>query len=197
PDVSDIVHEYTYRQRHQVQLGPTLFSLLRLLLTHRVRFHTHLIWLAKAIATVEETAHKLDPGFNMVEFSRPYAKSLLTQRLNPLRQPRELFFSLVDSLELLRDLPYDVSIILRQFKKGRVKIEFEHIGLEPIRQTLNSVSNRMALTVVLAALLISSSLIVLSGLPPTIFNIPVVGFAGFIISFFLAVALVFSILFGK
>ena len=196
-DVSDIVHEHAYLPFREVHLGPTLFSLLQLLLSHRIRFHAHLIWLAKAVATVEETAHKLDPDFNMVDCAAPYARRLLTRSLNPVRQPREFLFSLVDSLELLRDLPYDAGVILRQLKRGRAKIEFEHVGLEPIRQTLNSISNRMVLTIVLAALLIASSLIVLSGLPPLVANIPVIGLAGFAISLMLAVMLALSMILGK
>ena len=196
-DVSDIVHEHAYLPLREVQLGPTLFRLLQLLLSHRVRFHTHLIWLAKAVATVEETAHKLDPDFNMVDCAAPYARRLLTRSLNPVRQPREFLFSLVDSLELLRDLPYDASVILRQLKRGRAKIEFEHVGLEPLRQTLTSISNRMVLTIVLASLLIASSLIVLSGLPPLVANIPVIGLAGFAISLILAVMLALSMILGK
>jgi ubiquinone biosynthesis protein len=104
---------------------------------------------------------------------------------------------LVDSLELLRDLPYDASVILRQLKRGRAKIEFEHVGLEPLRQTLTSISNRMVLTIVLASLLIASSLIVLSGLPPLVANIPVIGLAGFAISLILAVMLALSMILGK
>lgn len=194
-EVSDIVHEYTQLPFHRIRLGSMLFGLFRLLLSHRVRFRTHLVWLAKAVANVEDIAHKLDPDFNMVERARPFATHLLTQSLNPLRQPRELLFSLMDSVELLRDFPYDVSVILRQLKRGRVKIEFEHVGLEPIRTTMERITNRMVLTIILAALLVASSIIMLAGVPPLIANMSLLGLLGFAISVILAIVLIFLMLF--
>jgi len=63
-----------------------------------------------------------------------------------------------------------------QFRKGRLKIEFEHVGLEPIRKTMELVTNRTSLTILIAALLVSSSVIVLAKVPPFIGSMPVLAF---------------------
>jgi hypothetical protein len=51
----------------------------------------------------------------------------------------------MDAMDLVRDIPYDISVILREFRKGRVKIEFEHLGLKPIRLTMERVANKILL----------------------------------------------------
>jgi ubiquinone biosynthesis protein len=149
---------------------------------------------AKSIAIEEEIARSLHADFNLMELGKPYAQKVLTQRLDPFRQPHETYNWLIDALETVRDLPYDVGIVVREIRKGRLKIEFEHMGLEPIRRTLDRVSNRTSLTIIIAALLVSSSVIVLSGIRPLVGNIPLLGFAGYVLAVVLGFVLVVSIL---
>ena len=84
--------------------------------------------------------------------------------------------------------------ILKQARKGKVKIEFEHRGLEPMMSTLDRVSNRLAFAIVLASLVIGSSLIVLSNIPPKWHDIPVIGLIGFLIAFLMGFWLLWTIL---
>jgi ubiquinone biosynthesis protein len=193
-DVSKIITEYAHTSLVEAHLGEMLFKLLRILNEHNARFPTHLIWLFKSVATLEDVSRKIDPEFRMLEFSKPYARRLILKEFNPIRQAREVYFSSLDSLNLLKDLPYDLSIIIDQFKKGRAKIEFEHVGLEPMRKTIDRVSHHIALTMLIASLIISSSLIVLSKLPPLVGGMPVLALAGYILSGLLLLFLMFSIL---
>ncbi|MDP7347134.1 MAG: class I adenylate-forming enzyme family protein, partial [Phycisphaeraceae bacterium] len=48
----------------------------------------------------------------------------------------ETIISAGPMLEFLKDLPSDSREIIQQLKEGRVKIEFEHVGLEPARKTI-------------------------------------------------------------
>ena len=54
--------------------------------------------------------------------------------------------------------------------------------------------NRIAYSLLVVALLVSSSIIVVADFPPKIYNIPVLGFAGFILSTLLALYLIFAII---
>jgi ubiquinone biosynthesis protein len=196
-DVSSILQEYSHASLRDIQIGPLLFKFLELLRVYKARFPSHLIWLCKTVATVEDVAHRLDPGLDVIDILRPYTRRLLRQTLNPARQTRELGLALMDSLELIKDLPYDFGIILSQLKKGKARIEFEHIGLEPLRKTLNQISNRLSLTILLSSLLIASSLIVLAKVPPFAGNMSLIGLIGFVMSGLLAIILAISMIFGS
>ncbi|MBW1861791.1 MAG: hypothetical protein JRJ02_05390, partial [Deltaproteobacteria bacterium] len=52
----------------------------------------------------------------------------------------------------------------------------------PMLSTHDRISNRLAFAIVLASLVIGSSLIVLSGIPPKWYGIPIIGLAGFLIA---------------
>jgi len=60
--------------------------------------------------------------------------------------------------------------------------------------TFDRVSNRLAFAIVLASLVIGSSLIVLAGTPPKWHDIPVIGLAGFVIAGVMGFWLLISIL---
>ena len=84
--------------------------------------------------------------------------------------------------------------ILKQARNGRLKIEFEHRGIDPILSTLDRVSNRLSFAIALASLVIGSSLVVLSDIPPKWHDIPVIGLLGFLIAFIMGVWLLWTIL---
>jgi ubiquinone biosynthesis protein len=193
-DVANIIQEFSGTNISEAHLGNMFFRLLRLLQQRRARFPVHMVWLFKSIATLEDLARKMDPGFQLIRAARPYARRLILKDLNPLHQSQETYFSALDSLNFLRDLPYDAGIVLDQLKKGRVKIEFEHLGLEPLRQTLHQITHHIALTLLLAAVLISSAIIVLAGVPPLVGSMPIIGLVGFCISGVLAVLVIISLL---
>lgn len=193
-DVSDIIFNFSYMPPEELGLGGLLNELLYILVRYKLQFPTSLIWLFKAIATAEDTAHRLDSQFNMFEYAKPYAKRILDQRYDPQRQARELWDTLSNAYDLVKELPNDARDVIRLLKEGRIKIEFEHLGLDPVQKTLNHITNRIALAIILAALIVGSSLIVLAGFPPLVGGMPVVGLAGYIIAVLIGLWLVISIL---
>ncbi len=193
PSMSAIIKEYGDIPVRELRLAGMLFAMMQAIMTHGGRLRPQLIWVTKSIATQEEIAHSFNADFNLVDLGKPYAQKVLTQKLNPLRQPYEFYYWLIDALDMVRDLPYEVGIVLREVRKGRLKIEFEHVGLEPIRRTMDRVANRTSLTIIIAALLVSSSVIVLAQVPPFMGNIPLLGFIGYIIAVILSFMLVISV----
>jgi len=107
---------------------------------------------------------------------------------------RDLYTAGLDWDSLLRELPADTRNIINKIKHGKVHIEFEHKGLEPMLRTHDSISNRIVYGVVLSSLVIGSSLIVLSGVPPKWHEIPVIGIVGFLVAGAMGFWLLVSIL---
>ncbi len=96
-------------------------------------------------------------------------------------------------VQLVKEIPRELRAILKQAREGKIKIEFEHHGLEPMLFTHDRTSNRIAFAIVLAALIIGSSLITLSGIPPKWHDIPIIGLAGFVVAGFMGFWLLISI----
>jgi ubiquinone biosynthesis protein len=106
----------------------------------------------------------------------------MLNRFNPRKILRNLADPANEMFQLINDLPEDISAIIKKTKKGELKIEFEHQGLAPLLKTITAVSSNIAFSIVLAALIVGSALITLSGIPPKIYDIPVIGLLGSILS---------------
>jgi ubiquinone biosynthesis protein len=193
-EISGFIEDYAYGSLRELRLGEFLTQLVHLARTYHLHLPRHYIWLLKVIATLESTGRRLDANFNLVEYARPYVQRLFIRKLNPFKRIRDLRTTALDLFRLMKDLPYEFRSILRQAREGRVKVEIEHLGLEPMRLTLNRISNRIVLAIIVSALLLGSSIIVLSGLPPLVSNIPVIGLTGYIIAALLGIWLIISVL---
>lgn len=127
------------------------------------------------------------------EYLKPFASRLLKQKLNPLHNVRELPFIAADTVEAIKNSPYEIMDFLRLLKEGNIRMKLEHVGVDPTNRMLNRVANRIVFGIIAAALLIGSSLIVLADLPPLVANIPIISLIGFIVAGALLVWLVISI----
>jgi len=194
PAISNIITEYGGRFVSELYLAGMLFAMMRAVMKREGRLRSQLVWTTKSIALAEEIGQSLDADFDIMDVGKPYAWKLLTQKLNPFHQSNDLYYWFIDALSIVKDLPYDIGVVLRQARKGRFKIEFEHVGLEPIRRSMDRVSNRIPLTILIAALLLSSSVLVLAQVPPFVGDIPLLALIGYIITIILGFILVISII---
>jgi len=150
--------------------------------------------MAKALLVSEGVGRMLDPTFHIIEIARPYARKLLLQRYDPVRQWREFSHTAGEAAALLKRLPSDMSEIVSKVRKGDLAIRFEHAGLEQFIGELDRSSNRLSFAVVIAALIIGSSLIFQTGIGPRLFGYPLLGLAGFLLASILGVWLLIGIM---
>ncbi|HDZ23582.1 MAG TPA: AarF/ABC1/UbiB kinase family protein [Desulfobacteraceae bacterium] len=193
-DVAAFIAQHFYRPLNELDLGKLLQQLLEMAARHRLRIPADLFLMFKALSTVEGLGKVLDPDFDAMEQAAPFVKRVQLERLHPKRMAGDMVDSGAELIHLLTEIPGEVREILKQAREGKIKIEFEHRGLEPMLSTHDRISNRLAFSIVLASLIIGSSLIVLSGIPPKWHEIPVIGLAGFLVAGVMGFWLLVSIL---
>jgi ubiquinone biosynthesis protein len=91
---------------------------------------------------------------------------------------------LTGSVDFLEDLPGDFRNFYQRVKAGKFSIPIEHKidseGSEPMRRTIHSVANLMAMTILTAAVLICSSILILAAMPPVVWGVSLFGILTFI-----------------
>lgn len=192
--VSELINQYAYISLKEIKVGEFLNKLFRMLIDFKLRLPSDFYLLSKALITIEGVGTKLDPDFDMVKHIEPFAKNLLKKRLDPVKLAKDLYSSAAEFRLLLKDFPYEIREIIRQIKTGKLKVEFEHKGLEPMLIKHDQISNRISFAIVLAALIIGSSLIVLSKIPPLWNEVPIIGIVGFVGAGIMGFGLLISIL---
>lgn len=178
-EVGELLETYSFVVLRDFRIGEFLNRLIRLIINHRLRMPPGFYLMLKAIVTLEGVARRLDPEFDMVETLRPFAKKALKDRLRPDRLLKEMYYGAMDLTPMLRELPAHARDILGLVKRGKLRIEFQHQGLEPMLRSHERMVNKLVFSFILAALIIGSSLVVLSGIPPKWYGVPLIGVAGF------------------
>ena len=181
-NVAEFIDQHFYRPIKEVKLGKLLHQLMDIVAKHHLRIPPDLFLMIKALSTVEGLGRVLDPDFDATRQATPFVKRVKWEKMHPRRIAGDIIGSGTELVDLIKEIPGEIRKILKQARQGKVKIEFEHKGLEPMLSTFDRVSNRIAFAIVLASLVIGSSLIVLSGLPPKWHEIPIIGLAGFVVS---------------
>ena len=160
-----------------------------------LRLPTRFALLDKALATLGSVGTELYPDFNVFEVAEPYAAELVARRYSPKRVLDRSREEIEAVGGLLRDLPYQVHDTLEQLRDGEVEVKFHHQGLDDLIAQADIVFNRLVIAVVMAALLIGSSLIGVSTHDGWhLFGIHVLALLGFLTASALGAVLVISII---
>jgi ubiquinone biosynthesis protein len=160
-----------------------------------LRLPTRFALLDKTLATLGSVGTELYPDFNVFEVAEPYAAELVARRYSPRRVVERSREELEAVGGLIRELPYQVHDTLEQLRDGEVEVKFRHQGLDDLIAQADVVFNRLVIAVVMAALLIGSSLIGISAHGGWhIFGVHVLALLGFLTASALGAVLVLSII---
>lgn len=193
-DIFDFLGLHAYRSLGQLRVDALLKELLGLISRHHLRIPPDILLMAKAVAVAEGVGLRLDPDFEMTKKAAPFLLQLKLGRLRPQRILREFFIVGGDFLRLVRLLPEELETILHQIREGGIKIGFEHRGLENFIHQLDRSSNRLSFSLIIAALIIGSSLILNANIGPFLFGFPALGVLGFSTAGIIGIGLVISII---
>lgn len=193
-EIYALLERYSYRSLKDINLMDSLNQLVELITSYKLYVAADFYLLAKALVTIEGVGRHLEPDFNFVDHATPFARRLIRERLSFPAFAKDLYLSLTDLGLLLRDLPSDTRDLIDQVKRGRLKVVFEHNGLEPMLKTHEQISNRISFAIVLSALVVGSALIVQADIPPKIYGIPIIGVLGFLAAGVMGFWLLISIL---
>jgi len=193
-DVAEFIHQHFYRPMEELNFGQLIAQLLHLTGRHGLHIPPDFFVMLKAMGLMESAVRSLNPKHNVIEQARPFLKRVRMERLKPRRLLEDLFVFGRDFADMARELPAEIRRIMSQLKVGEARLIFHHEGLEPAIQSAERISNRIAFSVVLAAMIIGSSLIIHANIPPHWQGIPVIGLVGYLLSAVMAVWLLWSIL---
>lgn len=193
-DIVEFLTSYSEMSIDQIEGAEVMEGLNRMFFRYKIRIPANLLLLLKALVIIEGVGLMLDPKYNIIKNIEPFVRRLLARQYSPQKLGRGVAKVLGDITRMALSLPEDVEDVFRKLREGRLQIEFEHKGLEPLYHKMETVSNRIAFTLLLTALIIGSSLIVIADVPPHVNHVPVLGFVGFIIAGLLAIRLIISIL---
>jgi ubiquinone biosynthesis protein len=192
-DVTELLQSYDDLKLKDVKIGALLNDITALMRDNNLVLPADLTLLFKTLITLEGLGQQLDPEFHMIDHVTPFVESIIQQRYTPRALLARGRKSLRETLEVMADLPRDLRHLVRDARRGRMKIDLDLKRLDHFGHQLDRASNRVTMGILTASLVVGSSIIMTVEGGPKLFGLPLFGLLGFLIAFFNSLWIVFSI----
>ncbi len=161
-DIDDVLDLY----RHK---GDILFregaedEIMTIVNKHNISLPPDFLLMQRALVETEGICTTLDPDFDFFKAAEPVILDVIKMRYGPRAQVDKFVGSIRSYGSLFHDLPKKANNILERFEERDFAVTIEHKGLKELEERLDQISNLLSFTVITAAIIIGSALLVLSG----------------------------------
>jgi ubiquinone biosynthesis protein len=178
--VADFMGRHLYRPLKEINIGQLLQHLLELSASHQLRVPPDIFLMLKTLTAVEGVALMLDPEFDIFQASAPFIAQVKLARYHPRRLATDFMRMSSDLMAFMQQYPNELLEITRQIRQRKFVMNVDMPNLHTMLETHDQISNRVSLAIIIAGLIIGSSIIVVSGIPPLFYGISIIGIIVFI-----------------
>jgi ubiquinone biosynthesis protein len=171
-ELSEFLAESTQASLEKIDFSETLTRLTEIIRKYKIKLRPGLTTLMKTLVLLEGTSQLLNPKFSLAEVMEPYQEKILLDRFSPQKWGRRLQRNYREWDRLIQTLPRDISQTVQQFQAGQIQVRVEH-------RRLDTVVNRLVMGIIVAALLLGSSLCWGMKAPPLVNDISIIGMTGY------------------
>jgi ubiquinone biosynthesis protein len=202
-EVGHLLVRYYGASLESVSMAAFLIEIMGIAFRYHVRLPADLALMARTVITLEGVTRKLDPTLVLTRYLEPFVRELLKERLSLQRAVNETVSTLRELEALAHVLPRRVDALTEQLEHGELTLGVDLRRSEQGLRKLDAIANRLASSVIVAAMILASALIVTAGpnaasfkLPFTQISIPIAQI-GFVVSGLLGAWLLLSIIRSK
>jgi len=193
-DIQEFLDRYYGLPLDRIDAEKVIADILVVVRRHQIILPVNLALLGKMITLAAGVGRMLDPRFDILSEAKPFVRMVLSQRFDPRRKLKQLARTLDEYQGILSDLPADLKEIVGKLKKGKIVVALHHEGLSRLILEIDRSSNRLSFGMIIAALIIGSSLVMTLNKGPSLFGFPALGLGGYLVAGLLGLWLVVAIL---
>lgn len=186
-ELNIMIQEYAGTTIQEVNVPKLFKEFIDISSRYKFRIPKDFILLGKAIITIEGVDQELYPEFNLSKKLSEYVEKINIERMSISYLFKKVGKTFGSYKDIFVKMPKQTSEILTRLERGDLKVQFQHTDLDNLEKQIDKGSNRVALAVLIAALVVASSLILnMTGAKV----LSVIGFSlAFALSLFLAVSI--------
>jgi len=195
-DMREMLDKYYGLPLRRLALAEIFNELMEIVRRNDVTLPREFVLMGRSLVAAAGVALQLDPDLNLIEVIRPRLRETFLRQFSGRRLVREAGFGLWHLLNILRDAPRVLRDVLRRGARGQFQVSIRHQDLDRFAAELDRSSNRLAFSILMAAVFMGSSMVIQLPAEHQILNVSTryFGFLGYILSFFMGVWLVIAIL---
>jgi len=179
-DIEEIYNKYIEFSLYEIELPQMIEDVFRACRRNNLAVPRDITVLFKGIMTLEGVIVKIAPELNIMDVAVPYAKGHLLSQVDIKKDLEELFENIYLLSKSGLKIPVKLLELMNSALSGKLRVQMEHTNLEKSISELNKMTNRIVFSLILASLIIGSSLVVKTDIGPKLFYMPAIGFAGYV-----------------
>lgn len=175
-DVWDLVTRFHSGSLENLDITVVLNQFFELLQRWGIHIPADMVFLIKALTTIQGVGQELDPDFDFVARVRPMIRRLIVRRRDPKALLTRAIRAGEEYLDFLEDLPSELRFISAELRRRKFSIRLQLEQLPELKQSIYRSGKLIAIALVFAANIIGSSMMMMANPESTGFML--LGFAG-------------------
>lgn len=175
-DFARFIQPYLHTPLAKIDMGQLIFSITQLCQGHHLQLRSEVTLLFKAFGSLEMTVAKLDPDISMMSVARPFATQWFKDHYHFKESLTHHVHQGYSALIAGAQIPTKANRLLDQLLTGQARVNLKYVGQRKVLDKLNRLLNRLLIVIMLASLIMSSSILVVgSSAHPIIYKLGVAG----------------------
>lgn len=193
--VSRLVQENKNSKASELKTGQLILKSNQIAAHNGIHLPTELTILGKILLNLDQIVAVLAPNYNLQKTVRDYVQDLFRKRVKNEIKSGHVLETLLESKEFAERLPYRLNKISENLSQNKFKIQVDAFDEHRFVIALQKVANRIALGLIIAALIIGAAMLVRIPSTWNIFGYPAFAIILFLFAVSIGIYLVYTILF--
>lgn len=193
-ELADLFEPYYGLTVKQINFSSYVERVTTILIRYHMQQPENLYLVNKTLLTLEGLLKRLDPEFDYIAVARPYVARLIRSRRNPRTLVREAWENISDFEHVVTAMPRQVSALFRKVLQNDIHVSISHKEIDRLIRDVDKSSNRLSFSIITAAIIVASSIVVHSGMGSTFMGFPLFGIIGYFIAGILGLWLLIGII---
>lgn len=191
-DIEGLMTRYGTLDIGSIDIAALLTELIEIMSANELAMPAQLTLLARGMTTIEGVIADLSPQVNIVEVASGRISASFWENVNWKEELKNEGSQLYRSINRAMDIPVLMADLLQSYRNNETRIKLDLHATEDLSQMLEKLVSKMVMGLVIAALLLASSILCTTQMQPHLFGIPALGFLGYIMALGLAGYLVWE-----
>lgn len=190
-DIFNITNYYFDLPMDKIDFAEGLNEFLSTLHRHRLKVPSQLTLLMKSMVTLEGTLKDLNPHFNLMKISFEILDKLRKKKFDDINF-KETFNATLNIYDTVRKIPGQMLTILTKLEKNQVKVTMQQEGLETLEKEINTLTNKLSLSLLVSSLIVGSSIVIHADIRPRIYGVSLFGIIGYMFGLIVGLGFIIS-----
>jgi len=192
----ELIDKYYGLPLHRFDLQTLFFEITGLVQRNQVVLPREFVLLGKALVAIGGICLQLDPNLDLLALIKPRMIDLVAKRLAPGRLIKSAAISGWHLYNILKVAPSQMRDAFRRLARGQWQMHIRHENIDDLAHEIDRASNRLGVSVIVAAVIVGSSLIIgsESRLPFLDMPLAIIGIVGYLFAAVMGLWLVINMI---